>query len=270
MTAEKPKLTALFQPQADMPGNRIQDIDGAVTIEMTKWFLRQDLPVVRSIMRESAKSHGKDLDLIAEASDVLLRRHNGPYEVRLDIEEIEAFLEAAGADAASLDQATLERLRKEFHVLGYEIPHPADEDMFLGPQPGVPVPGAPSLELELLDWHIQDGAADELSDSQRKPWKMVVAPGGWGATIEFIAPDGTRRSVGIELNLGNPKLTTFTSGNEVDAIVTLGREATHVTASVSIPGASIKGVLIDNEGIRKAPEEAEPDFADPEAGPSPR
>lgn len=268
MTQEKPKLIAVFQPQADMPGNRIQDIAGAVDVDITKWFLRQDAATVRSIVEQAGKSHGKDLDLIAEASDVLLRRHDGPYQVKLDLEDIETFLQDVGASAATLDEEGLARLRKEFAVLGYEIPHPVGEDMFHGPQPTVAA-GA-SLEVELLDWRVEEQAGDELSEAQKKPWKMIVAEGGWGATIDFIAPDGTRRSVGIEINLGNPKLTTFTAGDEVDAIVTLGRESTHVTTNTSIPGAAIQAVICDSDGMRKAADEAEADFADESPAPGPR
>lgn len=269
MTQEKPKLIAIFQPQADMPGGHIQDIDGAVDLDITRWFLRQDLATVRSIVAQAGKSHGKDLDLIAEASDVLLRRHTGPYEVKLDLEDIETFLQDSnGTSVASLDEDALVRLRKEFAVLGYEIPHPVGEDMFLGPQPAIQT--GKSLEIDLLDWRVQDKADDELSEAQKKPWKMIVSEGGWGASIDFIAPDGTRRSVAIEINLGNPKLATYTSGDEVDAFVTLGRENTHVTSNAAPVNPAIEAVIVDTEGVRKAPAEADADFADESPAPGPR
>lgn len=266
MTDKKPSLIAVFQPQADMPGNYIQDIAGAVDVDITRWFLRQDLRSIRVIANEAGKLSGKDLDSIAEASDVLLVRHKGPYEVRLDVEDIETFLESAGASLETLDEGTLERLRKDFGVLGYEIPHPVGEPMFNGPQPAVPT--GPSLEIELVDWRVQDKADQDLTEQQRQPWRMIVAPGGWGATIDLIAPDGTRRSVAVEINMGNPKLNTYTGSDEVDAMVTLGRNSTHVTANVAPRHGAIEAVAINAEdGIVLAGPEADPDFGDAEPAP---
>jgi hypothetical protein len=118
-------------------------------------------------------------------------------------------------------------------------------------------------KIELVDWRIQDGDDRELTEGQKQSWTMSVKEGGWGAVIEFTAPDGTVRSMNVELSQGNPRLFIYSDGDEAEACVTLGRDKVHVRADNAPGGAyPFQGATFGKDGMVAATDDAEPDFVD--------
>ncbi|PZR95152.1 MAG: hypothetical protein DI537_05050 [Stutzerimonas stutzeri] len=60
------------------------------------------------------------------------------------------------------------------------------------------------LETTISDWRISDGVSDNLTETQKLPWQVAVARGGYGGlTLEFSNAHGIRRLVSIEIDQGN-------------------------------------------------------------------
>ncbi|MTH95228.1 hypothetical protein [Roseibium sp. RKSG952] len=66
----------------------------------------------------------------------------------------------------------------------------------------------------LSDWRLSDDPngdhSGELSEEMKQPWKFEISRSSYeGLDLRFTAPDGTERSVLIEIDRGGLKLSTF-------------------------------------------------------------
>lgn len=250
----KPNIKATFQPQANHGRRDIVDVGVPTELDLTRWLLGRGLPEVKAVFAESGRP-GADLDRIAEAS-VMTQRHDGPYRVTLDDGDVAEFLSANGvASADALTEADLVRMRVEYGVRGGEHPFPVEEPALEKGSEEVE-----GLSVEIVDWRILDGEGDDLTEDQRKPWKVEFKKQGWGVTLDFVAPDGTTRSMNFELSEGNPRGFVNVDGEENLGCVTLGRASMHVRSDRD-GVRPCPSVIIDDAGMRTAGEDADPDFA---------
>jgi hypothetical protein len=100
--------------------------------------------------------------------------------------------------------------------------------------------------LPMVDWRIGDSAdeQDELTEAQRQARQVSIAQmGNSQLVLQVENPDGTKHLVGIELDRGNLRILTYANdSDEVDAIISLTSEGTHVAA-----GSEEQSFLVSSE-----------------------
>ncbi len=122
------------------------------------------------------------------------------------------------------------------------------------------------FEGGIADWRVSDGAADDLTETQRQPWPVKVTEGGYGGLfLELTAPDGTLRSVAVEIDQGNVRLVVFRDRDECDAIVTVQDDGVHVQAMVG----GDKSYLFNEDGVRATSGAPKASFGDGGAAATP-
>ncbi|WP_456718069.1 hypothetical protein [Bradyrhizobium sp. USDA 4350] len=91
-----------------------------------------------------------------------------------------------------------------------------------------------TLSIPMFDWRIGDDAdeQDELTEAQRQVRNVSITQlGSSQLLLQVDNPDGTRHLVGFELDRGNFRILTYANdSDEVDAIISLTSEGTHVAA----------------------------------------
>ncbi|MFC4236014.1 hypothetical protein ACFOY8_12285 [Thalassospira xianhensis] len=128
------------------------------------------------------------------------------------------------------------------------------------------------FEGEISDGRVTEGKTDDLTETQKKPWPMMVNAtmvneGGLGGLMMwFDAPDGTSRSVAIEIDQGNIKMVVFRDSMECDAIVTVQTDGVHVRAN----HGSAASYLFNEHGVSAASSAPTPSYSEDDATPTPR
>lgn len=118
------------------------------------------------------------------------------------------------------------------------------------------------LEKQVSDWRVVDDVADEhqMTDLQKQPWTLRVQDGGYGGLfIEALAPDGTTRTISLEINDGN--LHAHVGSNHSDdnhATIQIGETGIVVVPGTVPAGSTQYGVQIDQDGIAPAKGDIEP------------
>jgi hypothetical protein len=109
---------------------------------------------------------------------------------------------------------------------------------------GAPVVALASLPM--VDWRIGDSTdeQDELTEAQRLTRQVSITQlGNSQLMLQVDNPDGTRHLVGLEFDRGNLRLLTYANDSEeVDAIISLTSEGTHVAA-----GSGEQNFLVSRE-----------------------
>lgn len=102
----------------------------------------------------------------------------------------------------------------------------------------------------MKDWRFADQTADELTALQSEPWDYQVVEGPYGGImIDFVGPDGSKRSISVEVDKGNIHATTSAMADENHVILKIGLEATMAEASSPKQGCSNRGVLFGPDGM---------------------
>ncbi|SOC30358.1 hypothetical protein [Thalassospira xiamenensis] len=123
------------------------------------------------------------------------------------------------------------------------------------------------FESEISDWRMAEGETDGLTDTQKKPWPMKITEGGYGGLmLEFTAPDGTSRSVAVEIDQGNLKMVVFRDREEFDAIVTVQNDGIHVQPNQRLAPS----YLFNEDGVSDASSAPTPSYSEDDATPAPR
>lgn len=136
-----PRLIARFQPMAAEGRGGMERVwhHGApIPLDITPYVLGGTADAVRALHAEASLASGKDLDHVADAIPGFVEANTGKggFDLLLDDDDIDAFLEAHGLDAAGLTDENLERLRGEYGVEKGAIP-------FVEGEEPAPAPRAP-------------------------------------------------------------------------------------------------------------------------------
>jgi len=114
---ELPRLTAVFRPQREHADavvrgfTNVYDIVGAaIEFDVTEAFLRMSASDIREYQENSYSS-----DNLAHGLPERMR-HNGPFEVDLDVDDIEDFLNHFNASRDTISPSELEYIRLRYGV----------------------------------------------------------------------------------------------------------------------------------------------------------
>lgn len=249
-TKQLPDLTATFQPQQwiddhALPSGPVVVFGaGVALLSMSAYDLRR-------FDQEVRRRSGRDLDQLAVVAGVI-GDHNGPFEVRMELSDYLGWLDAVGfdpSDMAHLNDQRLEEVRQRYGVKAY-----VSSGMEL------------VASTKIGDWRLGEEVDDHLSDAQKRLWQVRLYRSGNALSMEFDAPDGTKRLVNMEIDEGNLKLMPHRGADvDLDAIIVV--EPERVLMSHYAHGG--KAVAFDAEGVHRAVENApNPSFSD-EAAPKP-
>ena len=124
-------------------------------------------------------------------------------------------------------------------------------------------------EGAIKDWRIADQSADELSAMQREAWNYKVLEGPYGGLIiDLTGPDGSSRTISLEVDMGNVHATVSGVAEEAHAIVKIGKDETVVEASTPQRGKSAAGVRFGKDGLVLGNTELDPGCVEPAAIPT--
>lgn len=121
----------------------------------------------------------------------------------------------------------------------------------------------------ISDWRIADDVAEELTTQQREPWNFTLKEGGYGGLIvDLVSPDGSTRSVTLEIDNGNLKVMTFGLADEAHAIIQVGKDETVVEAMTPARGLHAQGVRFGAKGLVLGNNELDPGCTDDVVAPT--
>lgn len=249
-----PSLNASFQPQVWIRDHAV-DQEGAIEFDAAKSFLSLSARSINAATKSILAENNHELDDIAVkqgfvGGDGL---HNGPYYVQIDIEDFLEWCEDLGkapGDLAAIDEVALGKLRESLGMRADAV-----EVLMRG---------------EIVDWRIGDGEGDDLSESQKQPWPVEVTRSSYGGVImEFKAPDGTMRSVMVEVDNGNLKVLAYRDpkqSEQPDCSMHIMEDGTAVISA----STTERGYMLYHEhGAHRVSGEIPQSFADEAATPSP-
>lgn len=113
------------------------------------------------------------------------------------------------------------------------------------------------LDRKLLDCRVGEVPFELLDASAKRPWTLRVYDLGdhSGLSLEFTAPDGTKRSVGLEIENGAVKARLFGNSEELLATAKVGIDQVYVVPQrLGLDGVTIT----ENEMKVGAPDPFEP------------
>jgi len=115
----KPVLNATFQPQQWVNDHAVDD-GASFDFDAGPALLSLSADRVRFIVGEVERHWGRDLDMLAEAADLIGNgedQHSGPFYVDVDADDLVGFLKEVGiADVSKLTDDELARIRDGYSV----------------------------------------------------------------------------------------------------------------------------------------------------------
>lgn len=127
-TQKLPELPAVFYPQ-----QWINDVaipcEASVSFDAAAVLLSMDAVAFRYANEQVRLPHGRDLDDVGLMAGF---SHNGPFEVKIDLQDYLRFVEKLGLDpsgVSAIDDQVLQRLREHYGVESHPgaeaaAPHP--------------------------------------------------------------------------------------------------------------------------------------------------
>ncbi len=113
----RPVLNAVFQPQQWI-NDYAMDCASAFEFDAAPAVLSLNAEQIRHVVKEASASSGRDLDLLAEAANLVGAgdgQHDGPFCVRVDAMDLADFLFDVGVtDLQALTDDNLDRIRVDY------------------------------------------------------------------------------------------------------------------------------------------------------------
>lgn len=200
---DRPTLPATFRPQAWVNDHAI-DADHMMEFDAFDGLMSlnhdQLVRITREIMQDS---YGKDLDCLVQNYEIDQGgiaipetdfAHFGPYRIEVENSDFQNTLAAIGVAPWDMpDAAAWDALRHKYKSA------PQPEQLSAG---------------NISDWRLADNPngdhSEDLTDEMREPWQFEISRSSYdGLDLKFTAPDGTERSVLIEINQGAVKIATY-------------------------------------------------------------
>ncbi|AOG02987.1 hypothetical protein [Bosea sp. RAC05] len=247
-----PKLNARFQAQTWIKDHAV-DVS-STRFDAGKAFLLLDPPKMSAAVRSIIAGKNHDLDPVAEREGLVggEGRHNGPFYVDIDPIDFEDWCKAIGttpAELTAIDWPGLSKLRESVGMRGDGV-----ERLMTG---------------TVVDWRVSDGADEDLTEVQKKPWPVEIVKSGYdGLILEFKAPDGTQRQLMIEIEQGNLKILTYRDpevSEQPDCAIHILPEGTAVSSTTTLETGY---VLFHEHGSLRESGEIPASFADEAATPT--
>jgi len=206
-----PRLHSLFHPirRDATPGlvvqsQEVEEFDAAS--EFLKLRPCQIALVIESI-KEGSSEH---LNLLGYDAPVSASLRGLPFKVTVHKEDFANWCGEIGVSMDDLSRSTDRDLASLRQKLGVNW----------------------SIAADIVDWQEADGAGEDLSENQRKPWPVEIRRSGYsGIDIELTAPDGTNRTILIEVEKGNLVIRPYRDqerSDEPDLKLTLTSEGSAI------------------------------------------